>query len=99
VNILITSANSAAAYQLKNRLGEANILLGDYHDLPGFMLKSGNMISLPSPTSTSYLHDMLALCLDRDIHAIYALLEEEINLLHESEQLFKEYNIVIHKAS
>ena len=95
MKILITSANSAAAHQLKNKLNEDTVILGDYLDLPDFMLKARNMIRLPDPKSGSYSHQMLTLCLDNDINAIYPLREEEAVLLKEAEQLFKEYNISI----
>jgi hypothetical protein len=93
VSILITSANTAAAHQLKNKLNSAAIIWGDYHELPEFMLKAGKMMSLPDPKLSSYTHQMLALCLDRGIDTIYVLDEAEEALLKESEQLFKEYNI------
>lgn len=95
MKILITSANSAAAHQLKNKLNEDTVILGDYLDLPDFMVKARNMIRLPDPKSGSYSHQMLTLCLDNDINAIYPLREEEAVLLKEAEQLFKEYNISI----
>ena len=95
MKILITSANSAAAHQLKNKLNEDTVILGDYLDLPDFMLKARNMIRLPDPKSGSYSHQMLTLCLDNDINAIYPLREQEAMLLKEAEQLFKEYNISI----
>jgi hypothetical protein len=44
MNILITAANSAEAHKLKNQLKADNIILGDYQELPAFMLKSANMI-------------------------------------------------------
>lgn len=96
MNILITSANSAAAHQLKNKLNADNIILGDYLDLPGFMVQSGKMMQLPNPASGSYNHEMLTLCLDKNIEEIYPLREEEAVLLKEAEQLFKEYNIEIY---
>jgi len=96
VKILITSANSAAAHQLKNKLNTDTIILGDYLDLPDFMVKTGKMIRLPDPKSGSYSHQILTLCLDNDITAIYPLREEEALLLKEAEQLFKEYNIDIY---
>jgi len=95
VGVLITSANSAAAHQLKNKLGAANIILGDYLELPEIMLRSGKMIRLPNPASVSYNHEMLTLCLDRNIETIYPLRDEEAVALKESELLFREYNIEI----
>jgi len=96
VNILITSAKSAQAYRLKNRLDVAdNIILGDYNELPAFMLAKGKMIKLSNPQSISYTHEMLALCLDNSIDIIYVLDNKEVVLLIESKQLFAEYNIDI----
>lgn len=95
MNILITAANSAEAYQLKSKMGNDTVILGDYLELPEVMLKTGKMIRLPNPVSVSYMHEVLALCLDKNIDSIYPLREEEARLLKESEQLFKEYNITI----
>jgi hypothetical protein len=95
MNILITAANSAEAHKLKNQLNTENIILGDYLELPVFMLKSANMIKLPSPASPSYTHEMLTLSLDKEVNTIYALRDEERKLLEESKQLFNEYGIVL----
>lgn len=95
MNTLITSANSAEAHRLKNKLSSVDIILGDYLDLPAFMLSSANMIRLPNPASIAYAHEMLTLCLDKNIDTVYALRKEEQELLKESEQLFNEYNIRI----
>jgi hypothetical protein len=95
LNTLITAANSAQAYRLKNELNSTEIILGDYLTLPGFMLASSKMIKLPNPTSLSYAHEMLALCLDHQINKIYALRQEEQEALKTAEQLFKEYGIVL----
>ncbi|WP_426667772.1 hypothetical protein ACPPVU_17255 [Mucilaginibacter sp. McL0603] len=95
---LITAANSAEAYNLKNKLGGDHILLGDYQELPDVLLQSGKMIKIPDPKSVSYTHQMLALCLDKDVNTIYALREQEKQLLVNAEQLFNEYGIKV-KAS
>ncbi|SDS79908.1 hypothetical protein SAMN05216490_1836 [Mucilaginibacter mallensis] len=95
MNVLITAANSAEAYQLKSKLNAWSILLGDYLELPEIMVKTGKMIRLPDPKSVSYMHEMLTLCLDRNINTLYVLREEEAVLLKESEQLFTEYGIDI----
>jgi hypothetical protein len=95
MNILITAANSAQAHRLKGELNTDNILLGDYMDLPAFMLVPGKMLRLPDPASVAYMHEMLTLCLDNNISTVYLFREPEIKLLMEAEQLFKEYNIEI----
>ena len=92
---LITAANTSSAYQLKNSLNGENVLLGDYLELPEFLVKSGKMLSLPNPQNSSYTHQILALCLDKNIDTVYALRKQEIDLLLASKQLFNEYGITI----
>jgi hypothetical protein len=93
LKVLITSATLAIAHKLKNKLNSEAVLLGDYADLPAFMLK--NIIKLPNPTTDTYTHEMLKICLDNDIEALYPLTNAEMDVLLISEQLFKEYNINI----
>lgn len=88
---LITAAATAEAQRLKNKLGSTHILLGDYLEMPAFM----KIIGLPNPASPSYTHEMLTLCLDKQIDTVYALRDEETSLLREAEQLFREYGITI----
>jgi len=95
LRVLITAANSAEAYRLKNKLSRDEVILGDYLELPAFMLRSANMVQLPHPDSTAYAHQMLTLCLDKQIDKLYAIREEEAVLLNEAKQLFSEYGIEI----
>lgn len=92
---LITAATSGEAQRLKNKLDAADVILGDYLQLPEFMLKASNMIRLPDPKSIAYTHEMLALCLDNEIQTIYPLREQEKILLKEAGQLFQEYDIIV----
>ena len=91
---LVTAATSAKAQQLKIKLNTGDIILGDYLAIPAFMLKD-DLIRLPNPTSASYAHEMLTLCLDRQIDIIYPLGDDEYRLLNEAGQLFIEYGIQI----
>ncbi|TWR31411.1 hypothetical protein FPZ43_02735 [Mucilaginibacter pallidiroseus] len=93
MKVLITAATSAAAHKLKNSLGNAEILLGDFADLPAFM--RNNIIKLPDPASDTYAHQMLTLSLDNEIERLYAMLPAEAGTLLKSQQLFSEYNIEI----
>ncbi|OOQ61880.1 hypothetical protein [Mucilaginibacter pedocola] len=95
MTVLITAAASAGAHKLKNKLNAWQILLGDHADLPDFMVKNMGLLKLPNPSSASYQHEMLTLCLDRGIEAVYALNTQEFEQLRQSELLFKEYNIDI----
>jgi hypothetical protein len=92
---LITAANSSEAYALKKLIGSEHILLGDYLDVPEVLIKTGKIILLPHPESTSYSHQMLTLCLDKNIDKIYPLRQQEREILLNSKQLFGEYGINI----
>jgi len=94
---LVTAATSSLAHKIKSSLNNQDVILGDYADLPDFMVKPGKMIRIPSPLSASYAHEMLTLCLDNDITTIYPLKDNEASLLLEAGQLFKEFNIAIIK--
>jgi len=89
---------SAKAHSLKKQLisNNGDIILGDYHDLPQFML-SDKLIKLPDPALASYAHQMLSLCLDNSISLIYVLDSKEASQLIEAKQLFAEYDIQINK--
>jgi hypothetical protein len=95
VYILITAANSSEAYSLKNALNADNILLGDYMELPDLLVKSGKVLRLPDPNNIAYTHQMLALCLDKQVDTIYPLRGREKHLLLDAKQLFHEYGIQI----
>jgi len=93
VSTLITAANSAQAQQLKNLLPVDDVLLGDYQDIPEIFVKSGKMVITPNPKSTAFIHQMLALCLDKQINKLYVLRREELLPLAEAHQLFDEFDI------
>src|ERR1700741_3837516 len=93
--ILVTAANSSLAHKIKNSLNADSVLMGDYLELPEFLVKSGKMLILPDPSSSSYAHQMLALCLDKNIDKVYILRHPEKELLLASKQLFFEYGIDI----
>ena len=86
---------SANAHRLKTIMSTEKIILGDYADIPVFMLQPGKMIKLPNPASDSYTHQMLTLCLDNNISQLYALEEAEYGILALATQLFDEYGIQI----
>jgi hypothetical protein len=92
MNTLITGAATSMAYKVKNSLAAENIILGDFAELPTVML-SKTMIQIPNPASPSYAHEMLALCLDKEIDHIYALKTEEQDQLNIAKQLLAEYGI------
>jgi len=98
VYTLITAAATAEAYRTKNALNKEDVILGDYMELPDILLQSGKVITLPNPKNAAYTHQMLALCLDKAINSVYALREDEKELLLNTKQLFQEYDIEIKVA-
>ena len=96
MSVLITCALGADAYKFKKQLFDPSIILGDYAEVPDLMIKSGQIIKLPSPSGASYQHEMLTLCLDKGISHVYPLSDMERIALSESDQLFAEYGIIIH---
>jgi len=94
MSVLITAANSAQAYQLKGILHtEGPVLLGDHLDIPDLMVKNGTMLRTPDPKSLSFAHEMLTLCLDNGVRAVYPLRRAELLPLAEARQLFLEFDI------
>lgn len=89
MKVLITAATSARAHQLKAGLDDADVILGDYNELPAFI----KIIALPNPASDTYTHEMLTLCLDNNVETVYLLSRAEAGVLLKSSQLFYEYNI------
>jgi hypothetical protein len=85
---------SARAYSIKKQLDSVDIILGDYHDVPQFIL-SNKLVKLPDPELPSYAHQMLTLCLDNGITIIYVLDNREVAQLTATRQLFAEYGIQI----
>lgn len=95
---LVTGAVTAKAYRVKNTLPNNEVVLGDYDALPEVMIAAGVMLKLPDPAQSSYIHEMLALCLDKEISVILPVRRVEFELLQEAGQLFSEYGITIQQV-
>jgi hypothetical protein len=93
---LITAGADAAAYRLQQILDQNSIFyFGDYLPLPDYSSPRKKFIQIPEGRSSSFAHELLALCLDKDIKAIYPLRRAELMPLAEAKQLFTEYGIKI----
>ncbi len=94
MNILITAASTAQAYQLLGLLGlENNVTLADSFDLPAFMLKNKKFMKIPPGDSNTFAHELLTACLDLGINRVFALRPAEVRALAEARTLFSEYEI------
>lgn len=94
MNILITGATTSKAYQLERLLNRPeDIILADSAELPAFMLKSKRFLRIPDENASTFVHEVLALCLDHDVKEVYPLKPQEIAGLVSARQLFEEYGI------
>lgn len=85
--ILLTGAASAAAYRAKSQFKPDLLIMGDYEPLPGL----STLQPLPSPTSATYIHDLLKICLEQEITAIYPIRRAELKVLMPARLLLDEY--------
>lgn len=95
MKILITCATTAAAYKLKNTFSADEVFLGDYNEVPAFT----GILKLPNPSTDTYAHEMLTLCLDKNLSTVYLLDKREADVLLLSQTLFNEYDINIINAT
>ena len=96
MNILITAATTAQAYQLSRFLNtDQNIFLGDSADLPKIGVEGMSFIKIPAANSASFSHLLLAQCLDLNIEVVYPLKRAEVLALAEARLLFDEYGIKV----
>ncbi|HEX8378387.1 MAG TPA: hypothetical protein VF602_11275 [Pedobacter sp.] len=96
MNILITAASTAQAYQLSRFLNTGkNIFFGDSADLPKIDVEGKSFIKIPASNSASFSHLLLAQCLDLNIKVVYPLKRFEILALAEARLLFDEYGVKV----
>ncbi len=89
--ILLTGAATAAAFSVKSRATNLDLILGDYEPLPPII----NLLTLPSPKAASYVHQLLNLCLSNDITTLYPIRRAEHEALLNAVSLFNEYGILL----
>lgn len=94
MNILITAAATAQAYQLERMVGGmGSVFFADSAELPQFMLKNKKFIKISEGSAPSFAHELLGICLDQQIERVFPLRKGEIKALSESRTLFMEYGI------
>lgn len=96
LKILITAASSALAYKLEKELPFTDsVIFADSFDLPEIMIKKRKFIKIPGESSESFSHQLLSICLDMEIQAVFPLRKFELIALAEARQLFQEYGIKV----
>ncbi len=89
--VLVTGAATAAAFSVKSKAANLDLILGDFEPLPPIT----NLLMLPSPSSASYVHQLLNICLSHGISTLYPIRRAEHNALLNAVPLFSEYGILI----
>lgn len=95
MNILITSGISAFAQRAAELFPESNIFFADSNPIPSVFLGARKFFAIPSSEKTSFIHELLKLCLDLSIAKLLPLDYEELKPLAENRLLFEEYGISI----
>ncbi len=89
---LITAASTAHAYKLQHLLDqELHFIYADQVDMP--QLTEKKFVKIPAGNAPSFAHELLSLCLDKQIDLVYPLKKDDILALSEARQLFEEYHI------
>jgi hypothetical protein len=91
MSVLITAATNSAAFQLARILNTEDICFASDIDIPVFPGK--RFLKFPSTDCSSFIHEVLKICLDNQIVEIYPLLHDEIIEFSKSRQLFEEFDI------
>lgn len=94
-NVLITSGISAFTQRVAKLFAEKNVVFADSKPIPTPFLNTGKYVAIPSPDKSSYVHEVLKVCLDLSINKVLPLGKDEHLPLAKSRVLFEEYGIVI----
>jgi len=91
MSVLITAAADSAAFRLARILNKENIIFAGYDDMP--IIPGKRFLRIPAANSSSFIHEVLKVCLDHNIKEIYPLKLDEILEFSTSRQLFQEFDI------
>ncbi|HLT42007.1 MAG TPA: hypothetical protein VKZ95_04820 [Sphingobacteriaceae bacterium] len=94
-NVLITSGISAFAQRVAKLFAEKNLVFADSKPIPTPFINTGKYVAIPSPDKSSYVHEVLKVCLDLSINKVVPLGKDEYLPLARSKVLFEEYGIVV----
>src|SRR5690606_12983397 len=92
--ILLTGGMSAFVQRVAKLFPDDHLIFADSHPIPAPLLQSGIYWAIPSPSKSSFAHEILKLCLDHNINIMVPFRKEELMPMAESKLLFEEYGIV-----
>ncbi len=91
---LITCGQHPGVYFLEKWLPQFDFIYGDASFIA--QIPSPQQLLLPKVSQGDYIHELLNICLDQQIDAVFAMSFAEQELLAEATELFSEFNIQLH---
>ncbi|MFN0256573.1 ATP-grasp domain-containing protein [Pedobacter ureilyticus] len=95
MKILITGGKTATALKLIKAFNDAEILLGDYGDMPKINTHNYSFAELGNWNEDILAHNLLTKCLDNGVDVLLPLYEAEIMALSKSMVLFDEFGLKV----
>ena len=93
-NILLTQGTTALAQRVANGvLKNWPVILASSDPIPDVLLRSGNVKRIPSANHITFIHELLKLALDQNMHYVLTLDPLEQEQLQNAKPLFNEYDI------
>ena len=93
MKILLTGSKSAVALKLLKAFTNDTVVLADYGEVPSFVSKDYQFISLGIKNEDVLAHTLLNNCLNEGVDAILPLHSFEVEALAKAQVLFEEFNI------
>jgi hypothetical protein len=88
---LITCGQNPGVYFLEKWFLDFNFIYGDASFIA--QISASQQVLLPKVSQGDYIHELLNVCLDQQIDAVFAMSFAEQELLAEAVELFSEFNI------
>lgn len=95
MKILITGGKTATALKLIKAFDNAEIILGDYGDMPNINTNIYSFAELGNWNTEVLAHNLLTKCLDNGVDVLLPLYEAEIIALSKSMVLFDEFGLKV----
>jgi hypothetical protein len=93
--VLISCGLTPFAQRIARQYPQWDFLFGSIEELPLPFQNHVGYQALPSPSHPAYVHEILKICLDRQVHAFLPLGVSEVHKLQEARVLFEEYGMAL----
>lgn len=95
-NVLITKGTRPLAQRVAKLLPAGpRILFGSSDEVPDVLLRTGNYLRIPRADAAAFVHEVLKICLDREVATLIPLGADELYPMAEARLLFDEYGIAV----